>query len=139
MKKADARRLAHEPETRSAARPDEPSRMRRSMRSAGLMACGLLAAATALAEPDVVRELSGTVVDVQRPEDDELVVVLAVGEDEELTLIVGPDTLVSLDGHVASQNDLDDALGAGARVRYRETESGLLLETIDLTSPEEAG
>lgn len=95
------------------------------------------AASSAGGQSRPAAKASGTVVDVQRSEDGDVTVILLVGEEQELTLSVGPDTRVSVDGDPAPQEELDDALGAEATVRYREIESGLLLEEIDLSWPEE--
>lgn len=79
-------------------------------------------------------EVSGQLQDVIRSEREWPVVVLAVAADTELSLSLGPDSRVTIDDQPVAQDRLDDALGAAARVRYRETEGGLLIETIDLTS-----
>lgn len=112
--------------------------MRRIGPISGCLLATAAAASAASAEPKELVQVSGTVVDVQRSDDD-VTIVLLVGEEDELTLTVGPDTRVSVDGELVATEDLDDALGAAAKVRYRETEVGLLLETIDLSWPDDAG
>jgi len=83
-------------------------------------------------------QAQGEVVDVTRAENGTLSVVLALEGERELTLRVTPDTQVLVDGEKGKPDELEDAVGAQAKVRYRETADGPILESIELSWPDEA-
>jgi hypothetical protein len=87
------------------------------------------------AQPLPLEEVRGRVVDVTRNESGGLEVLLAVDDEQELTLLLTPDSRVSIEGEALAHEELGDVLDTQAKALYRETASALLVESLELSWP----
>jgi hypothetical protein len=109
----------------------------KTMSKLGLVAGAALlgGALVASAQPLPLEEVRGRVVDVTRNESGGLEVLLVVDDEQELTLLLTPDSRVSIEGEALAHEELGDVLDTEAKALYRETASALLVESLELSWP----
>jgi hypothetical protein len=109
----------------------------KTMSKLGLVAGAALlgGALVASAQPLPLEEVRGRVVDVTRNESGGLEVLLVVDDEQELTLLLTPDSRVSIEGEALAHEELGDVLDTEAKALYRETASALLVESLQLSWP----